>query len=265
MKLHKWFHSSQEWAKKNKNNKYSFQSLCETCWYSMCKVYMSIAYYQTNVQGTLDKYPKTPSPLMQFRNVEHLMMNDYMHELVTLVADLIGYLEKAETNLAYITVQVLLYRSTLITWKQSATSATSSLMLPLVLYPNSTKEYFLRPVYVIAMYLSPKCCHLAISKSFTHDYLKPEILKLTMNWKFKKDECIQLAQDIHHKYDLFSFTKDHKTMTPMSFWKIAQQFTKPTRKLASFVFQLKGHAVLRFSVIILFLIFGFEHDNDENK
>ena len=202
---------------------------------------MSIAYYQTSVQGTLDKYPKTPSPLMQFLNVEHLMMNDYMHELVTLVADLNGYLEKAETNLAYITVQFLLYRSTLITWKQSATSATSSLMLPLVLYPYSTKEYFLHPVYVIAMYLSPKYCHLAISKNFTHDYLKPEIVKLTMNWKFKKDECIQLAQDIH-KYDLFSFTKDHKTMTPMSFWKIAQQFTKPTRKLASFVFRLKGHA-----------------------
>ena len=47
MKLHKWFHSSQEWAKKNKNNKYSFQSLYETHWYSMCKVCTLIAYYQT--------------------------------------------------------------------------------------------------------------------------------------------------------------------------------------------------------------------------
>ena len=33
------------------------------------------------------------------------MMNDNMLELVTLVADLIGYLEKAETNLADIVVQ----------------------------------------------------------------------------------------------------------------------------------------------------------------
>ena len=31
-------------------------------------------------------------------------------------------------------------------------------------------------------------------------------------------------------------------MTPMSFWKTTQQFAKPMRKLASFVFQLKGHA-----------------------
>ena len=31
-------------------------------------------------------------------------------------------------------------------------------------------------------------------------------------------------------------------MTPMHFWKTTQQFAKPTRKLASFVFQLKGHA-----------------------
>ena len=31
-------------------------------------------------------------------------------------------------------------------------------------------------------------------------------------------------------------------MTPMYFWKTTQQFAEPTRKLASFVFQLKGHA-----------------------
>ena len=30
-------------------------------------------------------------------------------------------------------------------------------------------------------------------------------------------------------------------MTPMYFWKITHQFTEPMRKLASFVFQLKGH------------------------
>ena len=72
MKSNKWFHASQEWAKKNKNNKYSFQSLCETHWYSMCKVSMSIAYYQAfleysaSVQGTLDKYPKIHSPALQF-------------------------------------------------------------------------------------------------------------------------------------------------------------------------------------------------------
>ena len=45
-KSHKWFHASQEWAKKNKNNKYSFQSLWESHWYSMCKVCMLIAYCQ---------------------------------------------------------------------------------------------------------------------------------------------------------------------------------------------------------------------------
>ena len=93
----------------------------------------------------------------------------------------------------------------------------------------------------LQMYLSPKYHDLAISKNFSHDYLKPEIVKLAVNWKFKKDECIQLAQDIH-EYNSFIFTKDHKTMTPMYFWKTTQQFTEPTRKLPSFMFQLKGHA-----------------------
>ena len=102
------------------------------------------------------------------------------------------------------------------------------------------KQYFLDPAYIIAMYLSPKYCNLARSKNFSHGYLKPEIVKLAMNWKFKKDECIQLAQDIY-KYTSFIFTNDHKTMT-QCIWKTTQQFTEPTRKLASFVFQLKGHA-----------------------
>ena len=112
-KSHKWFHTSQEWAKKNKNNEYSFQSLCATHWYSMCKACMLIAYYQkfleyaVNVQDTYDKYPRIPGPVIQFLTTEHFMMNGYMLELVTPVADLIGYLEKAETNLANIVVQFL--------------------------------------------------------------------------------------------------------------------------------------------------------------
>ena len=87
------------------------------------------------------------------------------------------------------------------------------------------------------MYLSPKYHDLAINKNFSHDYLNPEIVKLAMNWKLKKVECIQLAQDIHNS---FIFTKDHKTMTPIYFWKTTQQFTEPTRKLASLVFQTEG-------------------------
>ena len=113
MKSHKWFHASQEWAKKNKNNNYSFQSLCETHWYSICKVCISIAYcqaflkYAVGVQGTLDKYPTIPGPLLQFLCGEHFMMNYNMLEFIASVTDLIWYLQKAETNLANIVVQFL--------------------------------------------------------------------------------------------------------------------------------------------------------------
>ena len=84
---------------------------------------MLIAYYQAflkyaaSVQDTLDKYPKIPSPVLQFLSAEHFMMNDNMLELVTLVADLIGYLEKAETNLANIVVQFPTLQVHLISWK----------------------------------------------------------------------------------------------------------------------------------------------------
>ena len=123
------------------------------------------------------------------------------------------------------------------------------------------KQYFLHPVYVIAMSLSPKYCNLAIGKDFSHDYLKPEIVKLAMNWKFKKDECIQLAQDIH-KYNSFIFTKDLKTMTPMYFWKTTQQFAKPMRELVSFVSQLKRHAA---SMETLFSSLSYSKPKIKNK
>ena len=247
MKSHKWFHASQEWAKKNKNNKYSFQSLCETCWYSMCKVSMLIAYnqkflkYAVDVQDTYDKYPRIPSPVIQFLTTEHFMMNGYMLELVTLVADLIGYLEKAETNLANLIVQFITLQVHFDNMAAECFIHNKFINVAVGIVSKWYKQYFLHPVYVIAMYLSPKYCNLSISKNFSHDYLKPEIVKLAMNWKFKKDKCVWLAQDIH-KYNSFIFTKDHKTMPPMYFWKTTQQFTKPMRKLASFVFQLKGHA-----------------------
>ena len=45
--------------------------------------------------------------MIQFFTVEHFMKYDYVLELVTPVADLIGYLEKEETNLVDIAVQFL--------------------------------------------------------------------------------------------------------------------------------------------------------------
>ena len=224
----------------------SFQSLCGTHWYSMCKVCMLIAYYQAflklsaDVQGTLNKYPRIPGPVLQFLSGEHFMMNDNMLELVAPVADLIGCLEKAETNLANIVVPFLTLQVHFDIMEEKCYICNKFIDVVVGIVSKWYKQYFLHPVYVIAMYHSPKYCDLATSKNFSHDYLKPEIVKLAMSWKFKKDECIHLAQDTH-KYNSFIFTKDHKTMTTVYFWKTTQQFTEPTRMLASFVFQLKGH------------------------
>ena len=176
-----------------------FQSVCETCWYSMCKVCMLIAYYQAfleyaaRVQGILDKYPRIPSPVIQFLTVEHFMMNDYMLELETPVADLIGYLEKAETNLVNIAVQFLTLQVHFDNMEAKCYIHNKFIDVAVGIVSKWYKQYFLHPVYVIALYLSPKYHDLAITKIFSHDYIKPEIVKLAMNWKFKKDKGIQLA------------------------------------------------------------------------
>ena len=205
------------------------------------------------IQGTLDKYPKI--------TVEHFMMNDYMLESVAPVADLIGYLEKAGTNLANIAVQFLTLQVDSDNMEAEFYIHNKFIDVAVGIVSKWYKQYFLHPVYVIAMYLSPKYCNLARSKNFNHDYLKPEIVKLAMNWKFKKDECILLAQGIH-KYNSFILTKDHLTMTPIYFWKTTQQFAESTRKLASFVFQLKGHAA---PVETLFSSLSYSKPKIKNK
>ena len=51
-------------------------------------------------------------------------------------------------------------------------------------------------------------------------------------------------------------------MTPIYFWKTTQQFAKPTRKLASFVFQLKLHAA---PVETLFSSLSYSKPKIKNK
>ena len=154
------------------------------------------------------------------------MMNNYMLELVTLVADLIGCLEKVETNLAAIAVQFLTLQILFDNMEAKCYIHNKFIDVAVAIVSKWYKQYFLHPVYVIAMYLSPKYHNLATSKNFSHDYLKPEIVKLAMNWKCKKHECIQLAQDIR-KYNSFIFTKDHKTMILMYFWKTHNSLLNP--------------------------------------
>ena len=138
-------------------------------------VCMSIAYYRAfleytaSVQGTLDKYPRIPSPVIQFLMVKHFMMNDYMLELVTQDADLIGYLEKTETNLANIAVQFLTLQVHFDNMEAKCYICNKFIDVALGIVSKWYKQYFLHPVYVIALYLSPKYHNLAINKNFSHD------------------------------------------------------------------------------------------------
>ena len=120
-----------------------------------------ILKYYANVQSALDKDPRIPGPVIQFLTVEHFMMNDHMLELVTPVADLIGYLEKAETNLANIVVQFLTLQVHFDNLEAKCNIHNKFIDVAVGIVSKCYKQYFLHPVYVIAMYLSPKYCNLA--------------------------------------------------------------------------------------------------------
>ena len=54
-------------------------------------------------------------------------------------------------------------------------------------------------------------------------------------------------------------------MTLMSFWKTTQQFAEPTRKLASFVFQLKGHVAHGDFVLIIIIFKTQNQEQDDDR
>ena len=79
--------------------------------------------------------------MIQFLTAERFLMNDYMLELVALVADLIGYLEKAETNIADIAVEFLTLQINFDNMEAKHYICNKfSWMLLLGLYPNSTNS-----------------------------------------------------------------------------------------------------------------------------
>lgn len=60
-------------------------------------------------------------------------------------------------------------------------------------------------------------------------------------WKFTKQQCQQIAQDISIYAEL-QFTQSQQEMSPSTFWKCSLQFAHCTQTFSSYVFKLKGHA-----------------------
>ena len=110
---HMWFARANEWAKENQEKKYSFQTLCESRWYSMTKVCLCITYYKqfleeaAELSGTAEEYPKIKDEVLECINGCHFVNNKKVIEIISPIADLIGNLEKALTNICDIVLQFL--------------------------------------------------------------------------------------------------------------------------------------------------------------
>jgi hypothetical protein len=114
---HIWFAASL-----NQKNKYSFQSLCESRWYSMAKVCLSITYYQpfllnaAEVNGNDEEHPRISFDVTKYITDHHFVNNNKLVKIIKPIADLIGQLEKATTNIAKIMIEFIklhLYYKTL--------------------------------------------------------------------------------------------------------------------------------------------------------
>ena len=91
------------------------------------------------------------------------------------------------------------------------------------------------------MYCTLKYCGLAISKNFSHDYIKPEIVKLATNLEVQERQ-MHPACSRHPQVQQLHLHQGPQDNHPNVFLEDNTSVCQPTSKLASFVFQLKGHA-----------------------
>ena len=244
---HLWFAQANKWAKENMDHCYSFKALCESRWYSMTKVCMSVSYYQEFLlqaiknQGTSDLYPKMKEQVIMSITERHFLDNKDLVKIMSPLADLIGNLEKASTTLADIYVQFiklhvyyknmsldLFYRNAFVSEAQKLLSKRS-------------RQYFNDPIYAIVLFLVPMHRDFAVSKNFSFDFIKKNIIEIAIKWKWSKSECITLNQEMA-KYSSFLFSQAHLKMKPGSFWSSTHHFSEPTRRFCDYVFKLKGQA-----------------------
>lgn len=244
---HLWFAKANDWAKANNEHKYAFQSLCETRWYSMTKVCLSIQYYKAFLEdvqllsGTVEEYPQIRRDVLECINDRHFVDNKEVVEVISPIADLIGQLEKARTTVADIVVEFVKLHICYKKMQDREIHVNPFVKPAMDLLSKRYKQYFTDPIYIVALFLSPKYRDFSVSKHFTVDAMVRECVKLGMKWKLNRKNCTQLAQDLT-AYAENEFTSSQKEMTQCVFWKCTTQFSPCTRMLAQFVFKLKGHA-----------------------
>lgn len=201
----------------------------------MVKVCLSIGYYKAFLKdavtksGTREEFPKIREEVLQNVTDRHFVDNEELLEILQPLGDLIGELEKSATTLADIIVQFLKLHLYYRRLNQRAVR-NPFVEQSLNLLSNRYKQYFMSEIFPIVLFLTPKYRDFSTSRFYQKDWIIRQIIILAIKWKFSKNDCTEIAQDIS-VYSECELTEREHEQSVRVFWQLTIKYNKPTRTL----------------------------------
>jgi hypothetical protein len=202
-----WSFKLSKWRKKE-GVTHGLRTFCESRWYSMAKVAMSVESHEKGFQNCLamlrDNSVPTPSInkniIVAIENRDHFTSNSILVKLLRPIVNAIGQLEKANTSVGDI-------------WKEIGTVYQQLLAIDLSSYPrfepfkahclqvlHEHAKLFNEPIYIIGFFLNPMFRQVAVSKAFTIDDMIKMIISLAKAWNYKKADALSLREQVLHYF-----------------------------------------------------------------
>ena len=269
---HFWCDKLRSWAKSNKISRY-LESFCETRWYSVSKVFLSVNVYEPGFRHCLQyresnrDSPKIPRDVIDIINDRlHFGNNEACSALMTIVADTIAVIEHRKMTLGECLFNYLnLYQKTRSIRMNSLYSDLKNHCISVI--KSRFDEYFVGPVYALAMFLHPKYKSLASSKEYGLKEVYEDILQFAMAWKFTKKEAKEIWQSLSEYYNgngyFADFTCDEND--PFLWWdsvKSRQPGICALKKFAMTVTKLVPHVA---DTERLFSVLGYHHSKSRSN
>ena len=232
----------------------------------MAKVCLSIGYYKAFLKdavtksGTREEFPKIREEVLQNVTDRHFVDNEELLEILQPLGDLIGELEKSATTLADIIVQFLKLHLYYRRLNQRAVR-NPFVEQSLNLLSNRYKQYFMSEIFPIVLFLTPKYRDFSTSRFYQKDWIIRQIIILAIKWKFSKNDCTEIAQDIS-VYSECELTEREHEQSVRVFWQLTIKYNKPTRTLVRYMFSIKGHGA---PVETLFSSLSYSKPKIQNK
>ncbi|CAG8696786.1 679_t:CDS:2, partial [Cetraspora pellucida] len=168
-----------------KNNiKTGLQTFCETQWYSLSKVCLSVQTYKNGFQTCLEYNNNFPNecPFLSTKIKEiitsrrHFFENEQFTTVLRYIVDAIAKLESNNTTLGDIFAKLLFI------YKKLKSSEFEDFDYGLIDHAKNIVNFrakeFDEPIYYLAFFLNPKFCKIALSKKLTYDDIVAGALKI---------------------------------------------------------------------------------------